>query len=149
MRHLHEINDCNITILLEFPNGLFNYIQACIFSQLKLLLNCYVIRTVLYRQDLVPKFNLTYPNGTPVTDILNCILHLYFCKKRFLKWFPLYNMLQLYFRILYHTYILLLYFCKKGFLKCFSLHAAIILPRKSIVEVYYTCILLLYFTTEV
>ena len=58
-------------------------------------------------------------------------------------------MLQLYFQILYYSYILLLYFCKKGILKCFSLYTAIMLPRKSIVEVYYTCILLLYFTTEV
>ena len=40
-------------------------------------------------------------------------------------------------------------FAKNEFLKCFSLYTAIILPRKSIVEVYYTCILLLYFTTEV
>ena len=38
-------------------------------------------------------------------------------------------------------YILPVYFCKKGILKCFSLYTAIILPRKSMVEVYYTCIL--------
>ena len=43
----------------NFPNGLFNYIQACIFSWLKLLFNFYVKRTA-HRQEFGSKFNLTY-----------------------------------------------------------------------------------------
>ena len=53
----------------NFPNGLFNYIQACIFSRLKLLFNFYVTRTV-HRQDFGAKCNFTYHNGAPVTNIL-------------------------------------------------------------------------------
>ena len=58
--------------------GLFNYIQACIFSRLKLLFNFYVKRTVR-RQDFGAKFNLTFHNGVPVADILKenwvCFYH--------------------------------------------------------------------------
>ena len=53
--------------------GLFNYIQACIFSRLKLLFNFYVKRTVR-RQDFGAKFNLTFHNGAPVADILSISL---------------------------------------------------------------------------
>ena len=53
----------------NFSDGLFNYIQAGIFSQLKLLFNFYVKRTVR-RQHFGAKFNLTYHNGAPVLDIL-------------------------------------------------------------------------------
>ena len=55
----------HITVVLD------NYIQACIFSRLKLLFNFYVKRTV-GRQDFDAKFNLTYYNGAPVADILKC-----------------------------------------------------------------------------
>ena len=54
--------------------GLFDYIQACIFSRLKLLLNFYVKRTVR-RQDFGAKFNLTFHNGAPVADIIKERLH--------------------------------------------------------------------------
>ena len=53
-------------------SGLFNYLQACIFSRLKLLFNFYVKRTV-GRQDFGAKFNLTFHNGAPVADILKPI----------------------------------------------------------------------------
>ena len=52
--------------------GLLNYIQARIFSRLKLLFNFYVTRTVR-RQDFGAKFNLTFYNGAPVADILKCV----------------------------------------------------------------------------
>ena len=52
--------------------GLFNYIQACIFSRLKLLFNFYVKRTVR-KQDFGAKFNLTFHNGAPVADILKLL----------------------------------------------------------------------------
>ena len=55
----------------NFPYGLSNYIQACIFSRLKLLFHFYVKRTI-HRQDFGAKFNLTYHNGAPVADIFNC-----------------------------------------------------------------------------
>ena len=55
-------------------DGLFDYIQACIFSRLKLLFNSYVKRTVR-RQDFGAKFNLTFHNGAPVADILKQRLH--------------------------------------------------------------------------
>ena len=54
----------------QMDYGLFNYIQACIFSRLKLLFNFYVKRTVR-SQDFGAKFNLTFHNGAPVADILN------------------------------------------------------------------------------
>ena len=49
-----------------FRWAIFNYIQACIFSRLKLF-NFYVKRTVR-RQDFGAKFNLKYHNGAPVAD---------------------------------------------------------------------------------
>ena len=42
-----------------FPNGLFIYVQACIFSWFKLFFNVYAERTV-HRQDFLAP-NLTYP----------------------------------------------------------------------------------------
>ena len=54
----------------NFPNGLFSYVQACIFSRLKLLFNFYVKRTV-HKQDFGAKFNLAYHNGVPIADILD------------------------------------------------------------------------------
>ena len=66
----------NLAILQSqrnFPNGLFNYIQACSYSRLKLLFNLYVKRTVR-RQDFGAKLNLTNHNGAHVADILNCLL---------------------------------------------------------------------------
>ena len=77
---MYKINDCfqsvrsiqqyyNRTGIFQMDYGLFNYIQACIFSQLKWLFNFYVKRTVR-RQDFGAKFNLTFHNGTPVVDIL-------------------------------------------------------------------------------
>ena len=59
------------SIVLDFPNGLFDYIQTCIFSRLKLLSNIHVKRTV-HKQDFGAKFNLAYHNGAHVWDILNC-----------------------------------------------------------------------------
>ena len=115
-------------------------IQLYTSLQLKLLFNCYVRRTV-HRQDFGPKFNLTCPISTPFTDIYNCLLHLYFCKKDFSNGFPciIYcNYTSRYYIISFYFYT----FAKKGFLKCSSLYTAIILSRKSIVEVYYICILL-------
>ena len=67
------MNDCfekcltNLLILQlhwNFPNGLFNYIQACIFSLLNLLFNFYAKRTI-HMQDFGAKFYLSYHNGAP------------------------------------------------------------------------------------
>ena len=73
MQHgcLHDLY--KVSVILQshwnFSDGLFNYIQACIFSRLKLLFNFYVKR-IVRRQDFGAKFNLTYHNGAPVADIL-------------------------------------------------------------------------------
>ena len=64
--------------LQSYWNFSFSYIQACIFSRLKLLFNFYVKRTVR-RQDFGAKFNLTYHNGTPVADILKDLEALVYC----------------------------------------------------------------------
>ena len=68
-----QANFSDITIILKFSDGLFNYIQACMFLRLKLLFNFYVERTA-HRKDFGTKFNFTYHNGLPVADILK---HLY------------------------------------------------------------------------
>ena len=44
-----------------YKMNLFNYMQACIFSRLKLLFNFYAKRTIR-RKDFGAKFNLTYHN---------------------------------------------------------------------------------------
>ena len=66
------INSVILESYWNFPNGLFNYIQAYAFSRLKLLFNFYVKRTV-HRQDFGAKFRLTYHNGASVEDILKKI----------------------------------------------------------------------------
>ena len=75
------MNDCFESVRLiqrwywNFSDGLLNYIQACIFSRLKLCFNFRVKRTVR-RQDFGAKFNLTYDNRAPVADILDSFLEL-------------------------------------------------------------------------
>ena len=64
-----QINSAILQSHSNFPNGLFSYIQAFIFSGLKLSFNFYVKRTVS-RQAFGAKFNLTYHNGAPVANIL-------------------------------------------------------------------------------
>ena len=81
---LYKMNDCLESVRSIqryynrtgiFSDGLFNYMQACIFSRLKLLFNFYVKRTVR-RQDSGAKFNLTYHNGAPVADTLDLTLYI-------------------------------------------------------------------------
>ena len=59
----------NRTGIFQMDYGLFSYIQACIFSGLKLLCNFHVKRTVR-RQDFGTKFNLTFHNGASIADIV-------------------------------------------------------------------------------
>ena len=67
-----QTNSAILKSYWNFPNGLFNYIQGCNYSRLKLLFNLYVKRTV-HRQDFVAKLNLVNHNGAPEADILNIL----------------------------------------------------------------------------
>ena len=64
-----QTNSAILQSYWDFPDALFNHIQAGIFSRLNPLFNFYVKR-IVDRQTFGAKFNLTYHNGAPVADIL-------------------------------------------------------------------------------